>query len=198
MTKLIRILIVFCLLSTSLLGSTNDLKINDKLIVRGMRSVTSRKVSAVIVHSTFNNSGGDKYDIDLIIKQFSRYGVSSHYVIGRDGIIYRLVKENNVAFHAGKSVLPNGHKNLNACSIGIELINAFDDSPTDIQIKSLTTLVTEIYKRHKIEFLLRHSDIAPERKTDPWNMNWDGFLALVRPLGIPIAKQTPKTHSSDL
>ena len=191
MTKLIRILIVFCLLSTSLLAITNDLKIIDKLIVRGMRSVASRSISAVIVHSTFNNSGGDKYDIDLIIKQFSRYGVSSHYVIGRDGIIYRLVKENNVAFHAGKSVLPNGHKNLNACSIGIELINSFEDSPTDFQIKSLTTLVTEIYKRHKIEFLLRHKDIAPDRKTDPWNMNWESFLAQVHPSGKPITQNKP-------
>jgi len=23
---------------------------------------------------------------------------------------------------------------------------------------------------------LRHSDIAPGRKTDPWNMDWDDFL----------------------
>ena len=191
MTKLIRILTVFCMFCTSIQGSTNDLKIIDKLIARGMRSVTSRSISAVIVHSTFNNSGGDKYDIDLIIKQFSRYGVSSHYVIGREGNVYRLVKENNVAFHAGKSVLPNGHKNLNACSIGIELMNSFEDTPTEFQIKSLTSLVTDIYKRHKIEFLLRHSDIAPERKTDPWNMNWDGFLAQVHPNGKSISQNKP-------
>lgn len=191
MTKLIRILTVFCLLCISMLGSANDLKIIDKLIARGMRSVASRNISAVIVHSTFNNSGGDKYDIDLIIKQFSRYGVSAHYVIGRDGNVYRLVKENNVSFHAGKSVLPNGHKNLNACSIGIELMNSFEDIPTEFQIKSLTTLVTDISKRHKIEFLLRHSDIAPERKTDPWNMNWDGFLAQVHPNGKSISQNKP-------
>lgn len=176
------------MLSTSVISSSADYKIIDKLIDRGMRSVASRKISAVIIHSTFNNSGGDKYDIDQIIKQFSYYGVGAHYVIGREGNVYRLVKECNVAFHAGKSELPNGHKNLNVSSIGIELISSFDESPTEIQIKSLTALVIDISNRYKIDFLLRHSDIAPGRKTDPWNMNWDAFLAQVHPFGIPISQ----------
>jgi N-acetyl-anhydromuramyl-L-alanine amidase AmpD len=188
MAKTIRILTLFWMLSSSVIGSSADYKIIDKLIVSGMRSVSSRKIGAVIVHSTFNNSGGDKYDIDLIIKQFSHYRVSAHYVIGREGTVYRLVKENNVAFHAGKSELPNGHKNLNAYSIGIELINSFEDSPTALQLTTLKALVEDISKRHKIDYLLRHSDIAPGRKTDPWNMNWEAFLTKVQPLGIQLTQ----------
>lgn len=154
-----------------------EFAIIDKTVNFGMRTAENRNINAVIVHSTFNNSGGEKYDIDLVIKQFSRYGVSAHYVIGRDGSIYSLVNEKNVSFHAGKSQLPNGQTNLNSCTIGIELMTSFDEAPTEQQIQSLTLLVNDIKKRHSIEFVLRHSDIAPDRKTDPWNMDWEGFLA---------------------
>ncbi|MEI8085484.1 MAG: N-acetylmuramoyl-L-alanine amidase [Paludibacter sp.] len=146
-----------------------------------MRTAENRNVIAVIVHSTFNNSGGEMYDIDLVIKQFSRYGVSAHYVIGRDGSIYNLVNEKNVSFHAGKSQLPNGQTNLNSCTIGIELMTSFDEAPTEQQIHSLTLLVNDIKKRYNIEYVLRHSDIAPDRKTDPWNMDWEGFLGKINP-----------------
>lgn len=176
--KLIAIFLFFCF---SIAKSQNDankvLSIVDKSVSFGMRQADNRDITAVIIHSTFNNSGGEKYDIDLIIKQFSRYGVSAHYVIGRDGGIYSLVNEKNVAFHAGKSQLPNGQTNLNSCTIGIELMTSYEEAPTEPQIQSLTLLVNDIKRRHKINFVLRHSDIAPERKTDPWNMNWKTFLA---------------------
>ena len=156
--------------------SQNDYSIIDKTVTFGMREAVNRKINAVIVHSVFNNLGGEKYDIDLIIKQFSHYGVSSHYIIGRDGSIYYLVNEKNIAFHAGKSQLPNGQTNLNSSTIGIELVTSFDEAPTPEQIKALTLLVNDIRKRYKIDYVLRHSDIAPGRKTDPWNMDWDGFI----------------------
>jgi N-acetylmuramoyl-L-alanine amidase len=150
--------------------------IESKLVNFGYRTASTRNVTAIIVHSTFNNLGGEKYDVDLIITQFQRYGVSSHYLIGRDGRIFLLVHEKDVAFHAGKSELPNGSRYVNSLSIGIELITCFDDSPTVSQINALVQLVKDIRSRHAIEYILRHSDIAPGRKTDPWNMNWDEFL----------------------
>ena len=161
--------------------SQTEYTIIDKTVKFGVRQAENRKINAVIVHSTFNNSGGDRYDIDLIIKQFSHYGVSSHYVIGRDGSVYSLVYEKNIAFHAGKSQLPNGQRNINANTIGIELITSFDEAPTEQQINSLILLVNDIKKRHNIEYVLRHSEIAPDRKTDPWNMNWEEFLKRINP-----------------
>jgi len=171
-----------------------EYKIIEKSISRGMRTVKNRQISAIIVHSTFNNSGGDKYDINLILKQFSRYGVSAHYVIARDGSIYRLVNERNVSFHAGKSKLPNGKSNLNAKSIGIELMTSFDEAPTNQQIQKLALLVNDICKRHKIEYILRHSDVAPDRKTDPWNMNWEAFLPMIEQYGA-LTKATIKKQN---
>jgi N-acetyl-anhydromuramyl-L-alanine amidase AmpD len=167
---------LFPILFLQVLTCQEKLEIIDKPVNFGMRAASNRNINSIIVHSTFNNSGGEKYDIDLVIKQFSRYGVSSHYVIGRDGSIYLLVNEKDVAFHAGKSILPNGQTNINSTSIGIELMTAFDEAPTEEQIQKLVLLVQDIQKRYNIEFLLRHSDIAPLRKTDPWNMDWEDFL----------------------
>jgi N-acetyl-anhydromuramyl-L-alanine amidase AmpD len=169
----------FLLIST-LCWTQGELHIVDKKVSFGYRTVKNRKITNIIVHSVFNNSGGEKYDIDLIVKQFSTYKVSSHYVIGRDGTVYRFVDESHVAFHAGSSVLPNGKSNINATSIGIEILTAFDESPTEKQLASLVLLVKDIKKRYPIEFLLRHSDIAPSRKTDPWNMDWDAFIKQVQ------------------
>lgn len=150
-----------------------------KTVNFGMRKVENRKINTIIIHSIFNNMGGEKYDIDLIINQLRIYHVSSHYLIGRNGTIYQLVEENNIAFHAGKSKLPNGTVGVNNCSLGIELVNSFDDSPTPEQKISLVNLVKDIEKRHQIDFILRHSDISPERKTDPWNFDWEDFIKLI-------------------
>ena len=48
--------------------------------------------------------------------------VSSHFLINQNGKVYRLVQDNRIAWHAGKSCWGN-YKNLNKNSIGIELVN---------------------------------------------------------------------------
>jgi len=174
--KLLFICFLF-LINSSFAWSHNELKIIDKRVHFGMRAETDRAIEAIIIHSVFNKCGGDKYNLNRIIRQFRLYRVSSHYIINRNGQIFRLVKEKNVSFHAGKSCLPDGQTSVNQCSIGIELITTDDvsDKPTEKQIKSLTVLVKDIQRRYNIKYILRHSDIAPERKTDPWNMDWEEF-----------------------
>jgi len=171
-------LIIGFLLLTS--GAFSQPVIIDKKVNFGFTKTDSRTINTIIIHSTYNNSGGNKYDVNLAIQQFSNYKVSSHYMIGRDGSIYRLVDENDIAYHAGKSILPNGCTAVNSCSIGIELINSTEDTPTPEQIKSLINLVNDIRSRYNIIYILRHSDIAPDRKTDPWNFDWKGFLQSIQ------------------
>jgi len=166
---------LFFVMSLPMAWSQTKLKTIDKTVCFGMHQCSNRKVDVVIVHSVFNASEGDKYDVDQVIKQFSHYRVSSHYLIGRDGTIYQLVKEKNISYHAGHSQLPDGRTGLNSCSIGIELITSNEDAPTDAQTNSLVALVKDIKNRYKIKYVLRHSDIAPSRKTDPWNLNWEDF-----------------------
>ena len=101
-----------------------------------------------------------------------KYKVSCHYLINRKGKIIQLVKDKNIAWHAGKSKWKK-ITNLNKDSIGIELVNKGHEfgyqnfSPK--QIKSLIRLCKNLKKKYfiKKENFLGHSDIAPLRKIDP-------------------------------
>lgn len=98
--------------------------------------------------------------------------VSCHYFIKRDGNIYKMIDDNKIAWHAGKSKWKNV-RNLNKCSIGIEIQNKGHfinyQTFTKKQISSSITLVKSLLKKYKIKKnnVLGHSDIAPLRKKDP-------------------------------
>lgn len=112
--------------------------------------------------------------------------VSSHYLVTDTAIdllghnspkIFQLVDDNRRAYHAGLSSW-KGHTQLNAASIGIEIVNiGFRDDPSGrvffeypkAQMDLVVALVKKIVKQHKIQpdRILGHSDIAPLRKTDP-------------------------------
>ena len=147
----------------------------------GHKKAYNRTIDVIIIHSVYNASGGDIYDVDLIIKQFAKYKVSPHYLIDRQGNIYRMVKDNDIAYHAGASRLPDGSTSVNSRSLGIEIITSFEEAPAEVQIQSTVSLVRYLQEKYPVKYVMRHSDIAPERKTDPWNMNWDEFLKLIEP-----------------
>jgi N-acetylmuramoyl-L-alanine amidase len=98
--------------------------------------------------------------------------VSAHYMIEEDGRVFRLVPEDRRAWHAGVSCW-RGHRDINARSIGIELVNpghefGYRDFPA-AQIEALARLARGILGRHPIppRNVVGHSDVAPVRKTDP-------------------------------
>lgn len=84
-----------------------------------------------------------------------------------------------MAYHAGKSSLPDGRTGVNSCSLGIEMVCSFTEPITEQQMEALVKLTKDIQSRHKIKFVLRHSDIAPGRKTDPWNFDWEKYKQLI-------------------
>ena len=98
--------------------------------------------------------------------------VSSHFLINRNGKIYRLVEDNRIAWHAGKSCWGR-YKNLNKNSIGIELVNKGHKfgytSFGKKQFLSLIKICKSLIKKYKIKSsnIIGHSDIAPLRKIDP-------------------------------
>jgi N-acetyl-anhydromuramyl-L-alanine amidase AmpD len=133
---------------------------------------SARNVDIIVVHST-HCLDGDQFDVNRMLAVFRSYNVCSHYIIDRKGVIYLLVAEKEVAFHAGKSVLPqNGRKYLNNTSIGIELLNSPTEAPTEQQYQALASLIRDIKTRYTIQYIVGHSDIAHKRKTDPWLFDW--------------------------
>ena len=98
--------------------------------------------------------------------------VSSHFVISQNGMVYRLVLDDQIAWHAGKSCWGK-YKNLNKNSIGIELVNkGHKFGYTNFKKKQLFSLIKtckSLIKKYKIKKknVVGHSDIAPLRKIDP-------------------------------
>lgn len=95
--------------------------------------------------------------------------VSSHFYIRRAGTVFQYVPTHQRAWHAGISSL-NGKANCNNYSIGIEL-EGTDDSPFEaIQYDCLAKLLATLKKNYpaiQARNIVRHSDVAPSRKTDP-------------------------------
>ncbi|HKW53071.1 MAG TPA: N-acetylmuramoyl-L-alanine amidase [Stellaceae bacterium] len=98
--------------------------------------------------------------------------VSAHYLIDEDGTVWRLVAEERRAWHAGVSSW-RGRRDINGASIGIELVNPgheFGYRPfPEAQMAALEALGRDIIGRRPIppSHVLGHSDVAPQRKSDP-------------------------------
>jgi N-acetylmuramoyl-L-alanine amidase len=98
--------------------------------------------------------------------------VSAHYLVEEDGRVFALVAEERRAWHAGVSFW-KGERDLNAVSIGIEIVNPGHEwgyrAFPDAQIAAVIELLTEIRGRWDIPNarIIGHSDVAPTRKEDP-------------------------------
>ncbi len=89
---------------------------------------------------------------------------SAHYLIGRNGVIFRLVPEDLVSFHNGVSRW-NGIENLNLFSLGIEFIGYGSQPFTEEQYTAFKYLYRDgINLRGKYDFkdsdVLFHSWVA--------------------------------------
>jgi N-acetylmuramoyl-L-alanine amidase len=109
--------------------------------------------------------------LDILTDAAREGRVSAHYVLAEDSTAYRLVPEERVAWHAGRSSW-RGREALNANSIGIEIVNLHGDRHDypQQQIAALIELCLEILVRHPAiepRNVVGHSDIAPQRKIDP-------------------------------
>ena len=127
-----------------------------------------RDIKFIVIHYT-----GMQSEIESLRRlKNPKSEVSCHYLINRKGQIIHMVKDDRIAWHAGKSKWKN-FSNLNSNSIGIELVNKGHEwgyqNFTNIQIKNLIKLCRNLKKKYKIKSqnFLGHSDIAPLRKVDP-------------------------------
>ena len=150
------------------------LKVNKSLNF-SKKSRTLSNIRYLIIHYSGMQSG--RVSMDRLKNPKSK--VSCHYFIERNGNIFKMVEDDKIAWHAGKSKWKD-LRNLNKHSIGIEIQNKGHfinyQSFTKKQIFSLIKLIKLLMKKYKInkKNILGHSDIAPLRKLDPgekfpWN-----------------------------
>ena len=145
----------------------------DRPMTAGFAVSGKREIDTIILHSSYDPVGKDPYSVRGVVRGYERYGVSAHYLIDRAGAIYRLVPEKNVSYHAGASRMPDGRTNVNRFSLGIEIMNKKDDSYTPAQYAAARYLISRLKGQYPIRYVLGHNKIAPDRKSDPWNFNWN-------------------------
>lgn len=98
--------------------------------------------------------------------ELSALRVSAHFLIRRDGELVQFVSCNQRAWHAGLSHW-QGRERCNDFSLGIELEGSDYVPFTAIQYDVLQQLLAALAQQYPVQHLVGHSEIAPERKTDP-------------------------------
>lgn len=158
--------------------STEVVSLKPAIVDRPMRTGFVRgralPIDTIVLHSIFAEGQVDPYAIESIISVLERFRVSAHYLIARDGTVYRLVAETDTSYHSGQSRMPEGDGRIgvNRFSVGIELVGGYTDRFTEEQYVSLEWLMRDIRTRHPIRFVVAHGEIASERRNDPWNFDW--------------------------
>lgn len=145
----------------------------------------------LIYHATAGTSAASS------IGWLNRPGVPSgkkasyHYIIDRDGTIWRMTPATLIAYHAGDSAWPspvqfppgNGGHSLNLASIGVAWANLDDGEPlTAAQLESGLWLATVFPV--PLARIRGHYEISPGRKEDPAAAihmdDWRGLVARYR------------------
>lgn len=101
---------------------------------------------------------------------------SYHYIIERDGLIYRAVAHELIAHHAGDSKWPGsdgGTMNDEALGVSLANMNGTDGRHEEVRPEQYLSLLwlcaflTEQYPELGVECWIGHRDIAPSRRNDP-------------------------------
>ncbi|WP_108670422.1 LysM peptidoglycan-binding domain-containing protein [Peribacillus acanthi] len=198
-------------------ASVNTVPIHNLYLPVKNSTIRTQKITHVMLHFISNaaTKPQNPYNIEDIYQLFSKNGISAHYMIDRNGAIFRLVGEERVAFHAGKGSLPEFPAytdRMNEFSIGIELlaigtknemlpmmsektynlISRNNIGYTEAQYRSLNSLLKGIFNRHPSigrskTYVVGHDEYAVGRKTDPGQLFEWSRVNFKRPgVGLPI------------
>ncbi|MFD5795196.1 N-acetylmuramoyl-L-alanine amidase [Streptomyces diastatochromogenes] len=133
------------------------------------------RIDRVVIHVT---QGG--YASAVKAFQDPGHGAAAHYIVRKDGRITQLIRELDVAFHAG-------NREYNERSVGIEHEGFVEDpsSFTDAMYAASARLTAAICGRYGIpvdrEHVIGHVEVPGTDHTDPGrHWDWDRYLGLVR------------------
>ncbi|MEV7150627.1 peptidoglycan recognition family protein [Streptomyces sp. NPDC093084] len=135
-------------------------------------------VDRVVIHVT---QGG--YASAVKVFQDPAHEAAAHYIVRKDGRITQLVRELDVAFHAG-------NRSYNERSVGIEH-EGFVDRPQDFtaaMYAASARLTAAICRRYGMamdrEHVIGHVEVPGTDHTDPGpHWDWDRYMGLVRRAG---------------
>ncbi|MHA5051862.1 N-acetylmuramoyl-L-alanine amidase [Streptomyces sp. SD15] len=133
------------------------------------------RVDRVIIHVT---QGG--YRSAVKVFQDPGHGAAAHYIVRKDGHIAQMIRELDVAFHAG-------NREYNERSVGIEHEGFVEEASsfTDAMYEASARLTARICARYDIpvdrEHIIGHVEVPGTDHTDPGQYwDWDRYIPLVR------------------
>ncbi|MFG2492908.1 N-acetylmuramoyl-L-alanine amidase [Streptomyces caniferus] len=120
------------------------------------------------------------YATALDVFRDPEHEAGAHYVVRKDGHVAQLIRELDVAFHAG-------NRGYNERSVGIEHEGYVDrpESFTDAMYASSARLTAGVCRRYGFpadrEHIVGHAEVPGTDHTDPGkHWDWDRYLGLVR------------------
>tara|TARA_R110002012_G_scaffold114357_2_gene261056 strand:- start:8560 stop:9219 length:660 start_codon:yes stop_codon:yes gene_type:complete len=136
-------------------------EISPKMVVLHWTAIPSLKKS----FEAFNRSTLPNWRPD--IESVSGLNVSSHFLVDRDGTIYRLMPETTMARHT---------IGLNHCAIGIENVGGTEETPlTKQQLKSNIYLVKYLASKYDIDYVIGHQEYTLFENHPLWLEVDDGY-----------------------
>lgn len=168
------------------------------------QSLQSRVIK--LDNAKYHGRGRQRSDIDLIVMHctggasahssitwMNRHPIpagsktSYHYIIDRDGTIYRMCQPELVAYHAGASKVPRvqtSSSSVNPHSLGIAWANLNNGEPlTQAQVESALWLCSVFIDQCNIPIdrVVGHNEVSPGRKSDPAPaVGMDEFRGILR------------------
>ncbi len=95
-----------------------------------------------------------------LVGEAGKLNVSSHFLVDRDGTIYRLMPETVM----GRHVI-----GLNHCALGIENVGGTPEWPlTEAQLKANIWLVNYLSKKYDIDYLIGHYEYTRFEDHELW------------------------------
>jgi hypothetical protein len=122
-----------------------------------------RPPSTVVLHATAGSS------LSGAVSWLRLRGLSYHYIVDKDGSVHKCAPVSRVAFHAGRSIGPEG-PDVNRYSVGVSLVNMNNglDPYPEPQFLSAVRLVAQLFRAEpSLVWLTTHAWVSPGRKTDP-------------------------------
>ncbi|WP_373523592.1 N-acetylmuramoyl-L-alanine amidase [Aquiflexum sp.] len=113
----------------------------------------------------------------------SNLNVSAHFLVDRDGTIFRLLPDTTFGRHT---------IGLNYTAIGIENIGGPDDPLTKAQLKANAALVRYLHKKHKLTYLIGHHEYYDFQGTEIWKETDPDYLTQKQDPGQKFMKQLRK------
>lgn len=146
----LRICLKILFFSMLVIGSLN--------VISALSPLNSRrpeigKIRHIILHTT-------EASVESSLPKLKRFG-EAHYLIDRNGQIYKIIDENKIARHSGRSIW-NGQSRVDEFSIGIEMVGHHDKAFEPQQERALANLLRDLKTRYRIkdDDILTHSMVA--------------------------------------